>query len=84
MAFAKESARTPVAIERIRVELTTHAPGSEGVPSAWYFVQVRFSNDSIEERTGDLIPHLTTAQTNQLLAFMATLRTKAISEFLPG
>ncbi len=34
-------------------------------------------------RRGDLIPHLTTAQRNQLIAFMNILRTKAESEILP-
>lgn len=80
MAFTKETARTPVAIEDIEVRLFTTATGGQ---TADFSVQVRFDDGSLVVRTGDLLPHLTQAQSNQLQTFMATLRSKAVSELLP-
>lgn len=83
MAFTEEVSRTPTAIEDISIELFSPNPAGEGVAAASYSVQVRFSDSSIVVRTGDLVPHITTAQINALLGFMASLRTQAIAQFLP-
>jgi hypothetical protein len=83
MAFTRETAVTPVAIADISIVLFTPEPGSDEQAGASYSVQVRMSDGTIKVRTGDLVPHISQAQTNSLLSFMAAMRTKAVAEFLP-
>lgn len=83
MAFTQEATRTPQAIADIEVRLFDPDPTGSGQPSAQYNVQVRLSDGSVRVRSGDLQPHLTQAQINGLLAFMAAMRVKANDEILP-
>lgn len=83
MAFTRETPRTPLAIADIAITLFDPDPTGAEPPAASYSVQVRFSDGSINVLTGDLVPHVTTTQINQLLAFMASLRVKAVAEILP-
>lgn len=48
-----------------------------GTMTARYNVQVARSDGSIAVRSGDLVPHLTTAEINGLIALMNRLNTKA-------
>jgi len=83
MAFAKESTRTPIRIAAIEVCLYSPDPLGVEVSGANYAVQVVYSTGEVRALTGNLVPHLTTAQINSLQSFMATLRLKAQSEILP-
>ena len=79
-AFEIEQAKVPIAIRDISIEiLQTPTPDY----SAFYSVQVEYSDGSVKPRTGGLIPHLTTAQRNGLQALMVDLRAKAVAEILP-
>ena len=83
MAFNKAPSAVPVAIADLSIEILSPDPiGSESA-SASYSVQVKHTDGSLKVLTGDLSPHLTTAQINGLLALMAALRVKAVAEILP-
>lgn len=82
MAFTREPSRAPTAIADVSMQLYDPDPTGSEVASASFSVQVAMSDGSVMVRTGDLAPHITTAQRNSLLAFMAALRTKAIAEIL--
>lgn len=81
MAFTKEPTRVPTAIGDMSVQMFTPAGGGQG--SSDFSIQVMYSDGTMQVKTGNLVPHLTQAQINQLQAFMDALRTKAISEILP-
>lgn len=83
MAFTLEPSRTPVSIADISIDLFDPEPGDGSTAGATYSVQIRMSDGSVVVRTGNLVPHITTAQRNALMNFMATLRTQAVGEFLP-
>lgn len=83
MAFTQEPVRTPVAIADIEVRLFDPEPNTGQQANAFYSVQIKMSDGTIVVREGLLTPHLTQTQVNQLLAFMAAMRTKAANEFLP-
>jgi hypothetical protein len=82
MAFDKMAVPTPTKIADISVELFSPDPTGEGTPSAKYSVQVTMSDGTVKVLTGELTPHLTQAQTTSLLAFMSSMRAKAIAEIL--
>jgi hypothetical protein len=84
MAFQREAARTPAAIGDIEIRLFSPDPTGADSAGATFWVQVKMSDGTTEVRSGNLSPHITTAQRNALLAFMATLRTQAAAEILPG
>jgi hypothetical protein len=83
MAFTQEPVRTPVAIADISIQLFDPDPTGTETARALYSVQVRYNTGEVRALTGDLVPHLTTQEINSLLAFMATLRTRAIAQILP-
>jgi len=82
MAFAKELTRTPERIAAIEVCLYSPDPLGVEVSGANYSAQVVYSTGEVRALTGNLVPHLTTAQINSLVAFMQVIRTKAESEIL--
>lgn len=84
MPFTPEPTRSPQALEDISVELFSPNPAGAESAGATYSVQVRMSDGAVVVRTGNLVPHITQAQINALLGFMATLRAQAVAEFLPG
>lgn len=76
--------RTPH-IGTIRIELMrTVNPGENQAQQIEYRVTIddQFDN-AIGHRSGNLIPHLTIAQKDQLIAFMDMLWAKAETEILP-
>jgi hypothetical protein len=81
--FTPEPIRTPEAIEDISVNLFSPNPAGSESAGATYSVQVRISDGSVVVRTGDLVPHITQGEISALLGFMASLRVKAVAEFLP-
>jgi hypothetical protein len=83
MAFTKEAVRTANAIGDITVTLYSADPTGTEIDGASYSVQVKFDDGSVVVRSGNLVPHITQSQISGLLSFMAAMRTKAITEFLP-
>lgn len=67
---------TDVGIRDIEVVLFR---GNDASQSARYSIQVLRSDGSIDVRTGNLVPHLTNAEVNGLIALMNRVRTKAQS-----
>lgn len=74
---------TPTAIADLVVTLRSPDPRGDEQPSASYQVGVLYSSGEIRELRGDLVPYLTTQEINSLLAFLATLRTRAAGQLLP-
>lgn len=86
MAFTREAIRTPVAVGEIHIELIDAPlglpPAMPATKGATYRVQILYSDGTTDWRNGDLVPHITQNQINQLLAFMDAMRTKAVAEFI--
>lgn len=83
MAFDKEAIRTPTAIGGITVRLYTASATASPDDSALFEVQVQYNDGTSKNLHGNLFPQLTTAQANQIKAFMVALRTQAEAEILP-
>ena len=85
MAFEPAEARTPIAIKDLSVILTDYvAEGEEPArKEGRYEVQVQYSTGEIVTRSGDLLPHITQAQKNALVAFLDALRVQAEEQILP-
>lgn len=83
MAFPEQATSTPAAIADISIQLYSPDPLGTDIAGASYSVQVRYSDNSMRVVTGDLVPHLSQAQINGLLSFMADMRVKAVAEILP-
>ena len=88
MPLPKAISATPTEIADISVELADFVAGPDPTEEpahqeARYSVQVRYSNDEIKVLTGDLIPHLGSADKTWLVSFMVKMRTKATAEMLP-
>jgi hypothetical protein len=86
MAFGREPTVTATAIGNIVIELSdlilTDGSGDHKYLGT-FNVKVQRSDGSEVARSGNLLPHLTTAQRNALLSFMQALRTQAEDELLP-
>jgi len=86
MTFEKAQAKIPAAIGDLSIVLIDYAdpePGQER-QRARFEVQVKdASGEVIRVMNGDLAPHLTQQQINQLKAFMDAMRAKAEAEILP-
>jgi hypothetical protein len=84
VAFQQEPTRTPVGIGNIVVHLKDAAATEEqaAYQSAHFEVKVVLSDGTIVHRTGDLAPHITPAQRQGLMDFMAALRAQAEEEIL--
>lgn len=65
---------TDIGVRDISLELFR---AHDGTQSARYSVQVLRSDNSIEVRAGDAVPHLTNAEVNGLVTLINRLRTKA-------
>lgn len=81
MAFTHEAGRTATSIGRIEI-LLRDFPSETPAQTVLYQVQVIFSDGTDVQRAGNLAPHLTQTQINQLVAFMDSMRTKAVAEFI--
>jgi hypothetical protein len=62
---------------------STGVIGVANVQGVSYAVRVGYSDGSQRVLSGDLVPHLSQAQINGLLSFVAAMRTKAVDEILP-
>lgn len=78
MPFPKRLQRTATNVGNVLVLLEDPGAGH----TARFEVEIRYSDGTVETVKGDLLPHLTPAQTAQLRAFMATMRAKAVAELL--
>jgi hypothetical protein len=80
MGFTKQSTKTPTSIGNLIVTLSSLANGTK---SASYNVAVLDQNGGyITALTGDLLPYITQAQINALVAFMDGLRAQAMSQII--
>ena len=80
--------RTEVSVEDIEIVLFDPGPLEQaregGQPrGARYSVQVFMSDGDMDVRQGNLIPHLTQTEVDQLVAIVTRLRSKAESAWLP-
>lgn len=89
MAFAQQPIAAPASIGDITITLYDPGEGSTatgGVPNVQgvaYSVRVVYSDGSQRALSGNLVPHLSQAQINGLLSFVAAMRVKANDEILP-
>jgi hypothetical protein len=84
MPFDRQLPNTPTAIGEIRIMLAD-ANGVAADMKAGFFVQVFNQNGELfREISGDLAPHLSTAQRNGLIQLMQDMRAKAVAEILPA
>jgi len=84
MAFDLEQTITATEIRSVVAILKdSFDEGGAPVQSAHYQVEIGRSDGSRVSRRGNLVGHITTAQRQALLDFMAALRTQAEEEFLP-
>jgi len=83
MAWTQEPTITATGIETMVVILKTNPLDPDETQSANFWLMVRRSDGSTKKLAGDLVPHITVAQRDGLLAFMASLRTQAEAEVLP-
>jgi len=90
--FAAFDPHTPIGltphIGTVRIELVRTVNSQElldgKLQMVTYMVLVEDQFDNhMDLRSGDLIPHLTTGQKNQLIAFMDSMWVKAETEILP-
>lgn len=81
MAFDLEPTRTPASIGNVEVILKDSLADGK---SAHFDVIVNFSDGSTVHRRGDLVPHITVAQRDALINFMAGLRVQAETQLLGG
>lgn len=83
--FPKQAAitHTPTAITDLVVILRSPDPRGQEQPGARFQVGVLHSTGEIRTLEGDLAPHLTQAEINQLLSFLAALRMRAATQLLP-
>jgi hypothetical protein len=84
MAFQQEPVRSPASIGTIVVTLKDGINRyDQPYQTADFDVKVYLSDGSIVGRHGDLVPHITAAQRQALVSFMAALRSQAESQILP-
>jgi len=82
MAFDKQQPNTPTTIGEIRITIAD-PKGVTADMGAGFFVRVLNQNGELyRELSGDLVPHLTTAQINGLVQLMQALRALAVAEIL--
>jgi hypothetical protein len=83
--FSKAGSIEPVGLGGLEVRLYKAAPGdTEHQDSAGFVVQVRYSPGGVQERAGDLWPHLTAQERTQVVAFMNTLYQRAYDRIITG
>ncbi len=84
MAFGRKAAITPVKIRDTATTLFDPDPAGTGKRSATVDIQIEMSDGSVIVRRFNLAEHFPAATINQLVAFVDSIRTKAISEILPA
>lgn len=85
MAFEQEPTRGPAGIGELIIVLKDSFD-EEGQPyqSASFRIGVVMSDGSVVLRRGDLVPHITPAQRQGLLDFVANLRVQADTQIVQG
>lgn len=84
MAWTQEPTRTPTTLD-LHIEIHDLIDPPEGHPaqSAGFRITIYDQNgDEVRRLAGDLVPHITAQQRNQILGFMDDLRTQAETELL--
>ena len=82
MAFEEAQSDIPTYVGDITITLVTNG---EGTQNAFYHAVILSQGDvPMEEKAGDLIPHITVGQRQALIAFMESIREQAEDQFLPG
>jgi len=81
MAFQPQPTITPTGIGALVVILKTD-PDADDPQSAHFQIEIERSDGSRKSLRGDLVPHITPAQRDGLLSFMASLRAQAEEEIL--
>lgn len=77
------TAKTPTSIGEIGITLYD-VDGQAANHLAKYTVKILDQNgDVLKQISGNLKPHLTTAQTTAIVSFLSDMRAKAVSEILP-
>lgn len=87
MAFVPPGAQVPTAILRLTIQLTDRiAWGDDPASQAAMYDLVLVDQDGqrilFSGDTGNLVPHLTSAEIQQLQTFMTTLRSRAETQLL--
>jgi hypothetical protein len=93
MPFQSVQTSVPTTVRGIRITLIEQPdyasmdnPEPHTLRLVEYDVEVLDQNGArmiFPHSSGDLVPHLTQTQINNLLAFMSSMRAKATAEFLP-
>lgn len=85
MAFEPTSPKTPDDIGAIDIRLTIRPDGQGGVlyDADFHLDVVAVDATIVDEKAGDLTPHLTSQQVTQIKTFLDNMRAKAIAEVLP-
>jgi hypothetical protein len=78
-SFDPAAPRIPTAVERLEVRLFAldDGAGGTGYDASYRFPIIDANGDLLEDRQGDLIPHLTAAQKTKLTSLMDALFAKA-------
>ena len=84
MAFGKQAAIVPVKIRDTQVTLFDPVPAGTERQAATVDVQIEMSDGSVVIRQFNLAEHFPPATISQLIAFVGTIRAKAVSEILPA
>jgi len=82
MAFQPQPTITSTGIGKMVVILKTDPDDEYVQQSAHYQIEIERSDGSRKSLRGDLVPHITAAQRQGLMDFMASLRTQAEEQIL--
>jgi hypothetical protein len=80
------ASKTAMSISALYVILADLAASGDTLASQTgrYQIKVAYSDGTVGNVTGDLVPHITVAQRNALLNFMTSLRAQAEEQMLNG
>lgn len=84
MPFERKAAVTPLRIGNTMIELFDPEPTTGQAQFAHVTVFVVMSDGTIQPQRHNLVDHFPPATINQLIAFVASVRAKAVAEILPA
>jgi hypothetical protein len=82
MAFNKPNQPIPVSVGRISIEIDDEAGVAADVQIRARIIVKDANGHNASGWTGNLTPHLTTAQKNGIVSLLAAMRTKAQGELI--
>lgn len=84
MAFTPETTAIPESIRNFHLTFRS-VKNEDGSISKYgdFFIEVVMSDGTVRGRDGNLLPHITAQQTQQISAFLDQLRTQAEAQILP-